>query len=73
MSEPVLVLELKKNLLDSNLGFVAPDVFQAQIAAKARLKYQLNLGDCFVYALAIRDAAENNLHILWLNNYIPFR
>jgi uncharacterized protein with PIN domain len=25
---------------------------QAQIASKARLKFSLNLGDCFAYALA---------------------
>jgi len=49
MFEAVLVfaLELKKNLLDSNIRFVALDVFQAQIAAEARLKYPLNLGHLF--------------------------
>jgi len=53
--QPKLFPELKKNLLDGNIRFVPPDVFQAQIAAEARLKYPLNLGDCFVYALAISE------------------
>ena len=29
-----------------------PDVEQAAIVAKARLRFPLNLGDCFAYALA---------------------
>ena len=35
------------------IRYVAPDVAQAEIAADARLRYPLNLGDCFAYALAV--------------------
>lgn len=34
-----------------------PTILHAQLAAHARLKFPLNLGDCFVYALA---KAEND-------------
>lgn len=40
-------------LLSSSIEFVPPDIRQSQIAAEARLKFPLNLGDCFVYALAV--------------------
>jgi uncharacterized protein with PIN domain len=33
-------------LLSSGIRFVPPDVEQARIAAEARLRYPLNLGDC---------------------------
>jgi ribonuclease VapC len=39
-------------LLASGIDFVAPDSKHASIAAAARMKYPLNLGDCFAYALA---------------------
>jgi ribonuclease VapC len=39
------------------IRFVAPDAAQARSAAAARLRFPLNLGDCFAYALAI---AENS-------------
>ncbi len=35
------------------IRYVAPDVVQSRVAAEARLRYPLNLGDCFVYALAV--------------------
>lgn len=35
------------------LEFVAPDERQAEIAATARRRCPLNLGDCFAYALAV--------------------
>ncbi len=35
------------------IRYVAPDVDQARVAAEARLRHPLNLGDCFVYALAV--------------------
>lgn len=55
--QPTLADELEARLLASGIRFVAPDVSQAQTAARARLTYPLNLGDCFVYALAV---AENS-------------
>lgn len=49
---PESVDEIEGLLLAGGIRFVAPDVEQAQIAALARLRYPLNLGDCFAYALA---------------------
>jgi ribonuclease VapC len=43
---------VERELLASGIRFVPPDVEQAKIAAEARLRYPLNLGDCFAYALA---------------------
>jgi len=37
------------------LEFIPPDETQARIAAEARLRYPLNLGDCFTYALAVAE------------------
>jgi len=53
--QPQLFESLKEKLLYNGIRFVSPDLEQAQIAAKARLKYPLNLGDCFVYALAKQE------------------
>lgn len=53
--QPQLFQSLEEELLHSGIRFIAPDIEQAKIAAKARLKYPLNLGDCFVYALAIQE------------------
>lgn len=39
-------------LLSGGIEFVAPDAAQARAAAEARLRFPLNLGDCFAYALA---------------------
>lgn len=36
----------------SGVRLMAPTREQAEIAASARLRYPLNLGDCFAYALA---------------------
>jgi ribonuclease VapC len=36
----------------SAIQLIAPTARQAEIAAVARLRYPLNLGDCFAYALA---------------------
>lgn len=43
---------LEQRLLASSIEFVPPDTAQATIAARARLQFPLNLGDCFAYALA---------------------
>lgn len=50
--QPHLRAEISERLLTSGIRFVPPDVQQAQIAASARLRLPLNLGDCFAYALA---------------------
>lgn len=50
--QPQLADELAEQLLASGIRFVAPDVAQAQNAADARLRFSVNLGDCFAYALA---------------------
>lgn len=50
--QPTLADQLEQQILGSNIQFIAPDQVQAQIAAKARLEFSLNLGDCFAYALA---------------------
>jgi len=50
--QPQLYENLEGKLLSSGIRFVPPDVEQARIAAEARLRYPLNLGDCFAYALA---------------------
>jgi ribonuclease VapC len=47
---------LESSLLSSRVDFIAPSIEQARLAAVARLKFPLNLGDCFAYALS---ATEN--------------
>lgn len=53
--QPQLFAKLEDKLLHSGIRFVAPDIEQSKIAAKARIKFPLNLGDCFVYALAVQE------------------
>ena len=62
--QPYLFLSIKEKLLQSDINFIPPNVEQAQIAAQARLDFPLNLGDCFVYALA----KEKNCPILTLDS-----
>lgn len=50
--QPTLADQLEQQIVGSNIRFIAPDQVQAQIAAKARLEFSVNLGDCFAYALA---------------------
>ncbi len=50
--QPHLFEELRTRLLRSPIRMVPPSQGQAEIAAEARLRYPLNLGDCFAYALA---------------------
>lgn len=61
--QPQLVDRLEDEILDSDIRFVPPDIDQARLAAEARLRLPLNLGDCFVYALAVAE----NLPILTLD------
>ena len=53
--QPQLFAELEEKLLHSGIRFVSPDIEQSRIAAEARIKFPLNLGDCFVYALASQE------------------
>lgn len=53
--QPTLFTQLSQQLYSCSIRFIPPDVHQAQIAAEARLRFPLNLGDCFVYALAIAE------------------
>ncbi|MBI5478798.1 MAG: type II toxin-antitoxin system VapC family toxin [Deltaproteobacteria bacterium] len=53
--QPHLADQLEQRVLTSGIRFVPPDVRQAQTAARARLAYPLNLGDCFAYALAAAE------------------
>lgn len=56
--QPHLADEIETTVLDSGIRFVPPDTEQARVAAEARLRYRsLNLGDCFAYALAVREGA----------------
>ena len=55
--QPHLADKLHSMILGSNIRFVAPSEHHAKIAAKARITYPLNLGDCFAYALAKSLAA----------------
>lgn len=50
---PAAVAPLARRLETSGITFVPPDFAQAAIAADARLRFPLNLGDCFAYALAV--------------------
>lgn len=53
--QPQLFESLKEQLLYNGIRFVVPDVQQAEFAAQARIKFPLNLGDCFAYALAVQE------------------
>lgn len=53
--QPTLADELEERLLTSGIKFVPPDAAQARAAASARLRFPINLGDCFAYALAVSE------------------
>jgi ribonuclease VapC len=53
--QPALAGEIQELIEGSSIRLVAPGAEQAAIAAKARLRYPLNLGDCFAYALATAE------------------
>ncbi len=66
--------EIRESLEASSIRLVAPTPQHAELAAYARLRYRLNLGDCFAYALAKeqecslltldRDFRKTGLHLL---------
>lgn len=53
--QPQLYDVLEERVLTSGLRFVPPTVEHARIAGEARLRFPLNLGDCFAYALAFAE------------------
>lgn len=50
--QPKAAAEIRDAIENSSIQLVPPTAHQAEIAATARLRYPLNLGDCFAYALA---------------------
>ena len=46
------ISEIRESMAESPIRLVAPTPLHAEIAAQARLRFPLNLGDCFAYALA---------------------
>jgi ribonuclease VapC len=56
--QPQLFEQLRSEIVYSSIRFVPPSVAHAEIAASARMKFPLNLGDCFAYALAHQDGCE---------------
>ncbi len=53
--QPAQADELEDRLMTAGIRFLPPDAPQARIAARARLTFPLNLGDCFAYALAVTE------------------
>lgn len=53
--QPQLADRLETRILDSGIRFVPPDAEQCRLAAEARARFPLNLGDCFAYALAVTE------------------
>ena len=53
--QPQLSRQIREEILMSGIRFVAPDIEQVLIAAEARLRFPINLGDCFAYALAVQE------------------
>ena len=49
---PGTALEVREAIESSSITLVPPSVRHAEMAAGARKRYPLNLGDCFAYALA---------------------
>jgi len=50
--QPEAYKEIRDAIGTSSIRLVPPTERHAEIAAAARLRYPLNLGDCFAYALA---------------------
>jgi ribonuclease VapC len=49
---PRRVDEVRELIDSSEIQIVSPTRGQGEIAARARLRFPLNMGDCFAYALA---------------------
>jgi ribonuclease VapC len=50
--QPKAYREIREALEGSSIRLIPPTAHQAEIAVSARLRFPLNLGDCFAYALA---------------------
>jgi ribonuclease VapC len=50
--QPEACKEIRAAIETSSIRLIPPTERQAEIAADARQRYPLNLGDCFAYALA---------------------
>jgi ribonuclease VapC len=61
--QPKAFSEVGEAIQSSSIRLVPPSAHHAEIAASARLRYPLNLGDCFAYALA----KEENSPLLTLD------
>ena len=55
--QPTLENLIEDELLNLGIRFVPPTVEVARLAARARMRFPLNLGDCFAYALAKTEDA----------------
>ena len=53
--QPQLFPRMRDAIEESSIRLVPPTAEHAEIAASARLRYPLNLGDCFAYALAKQE------------------
>lgn len=75
---PHLLEEIRDEIYASSIEFIPPTIALAEIAAQARIKYPLNLGDCFAYALAKsekdfiitldRDFSETDIEVICPDN-----
>ena len=50
--QPKAYPEIREAIENSSIRLVPPTQHHAEMAASARLRFPLNLGDCFAYALA---------------------
>ncbi len=53
--QPSLADAIRDLIENSSIRLVPPDTQQAEVAASARLRFPINLGDCFAYALAVSE------------------
>ena len=56
--QPKYAEELEREILTRGIRFIPPNIEHSKIAAKARRKYPLNLGDCFAYALTKHESCS---------------
>lgn len=45
-------ISIEQTILSGPIKFIPPNVDQVRLVADARIRFPLNLGDCFAYALA---------------------
>ena len=61
--QPTAYAQVREAIETSSIRLVPPTARHAEMAAAARLRFPLNLGDCFAYALA----KEEDLPLLTLD------